>query len=484
MATVLTSLLCLGLSLGQKIHAQAGTLPKPTIWAEPGSMSPQGRPVIIWCQGSLEAEAYFLYREGARGPWGRQLPLGPRSKVKFFIPRMTVDYAGRAHCYYLSNSGASGHSDPLDLVMIGVYGQPTLSALPSPVVTSGGTVTLQCGSWVGYDRFVLSQEGEHEQSWLLDPQRRSDGLFQAEFRFDTVVPNQRWTFRCHGLYRNYSHVWSTPSDSLDLLVSGLYRKPELLQSLPNHLLVSGEHRTLRCLSDVRYERFALFKEGGLDFQQQLAVPHGWQPLIGISQAHFHLGNVTHSHGGKYRCYGGYTHSHEWSAPSEPLEVLVTGELPYAPSLSVWPGPAVVSGGKVTLQCASSNQADAFLLFKEGGEKRLLHLMARPQGKQKQANFTMNPVTSAHAGTYRCYGSLSTSPYILSWPSGPLELRVSGPPVQNGPSLKMPEPKSGPPLPDYILVTLIHTSLSGLLLLVTGALVCLAWHSQRRNQGAK
>ncbi|XP_046538061.1 leukocyte immunoglobulin-like receptor subfamily B member 2, partial [Equus quagga] len=31
----------------------------------------------------------------------------------------------------------------------------------------------------------------------------------------------------------------------------------------------------------------------------------------------------------------------------------------------------------------------------------------------------------HEGTYRCYGSNSTSPYLLSLPSDPLELRVSG-----------------------------------------------------------
>ncbi|XP_075393940.1 leukocyte immunoglobulin-like receptor subfamily A member 5 [Tenrec ecaudatus] len=191
MSTMLTSLLCLGLSLGQKIHTQAGTLPKPTIWAEPGSMSLQGRPVTIWCQGPLKAKAYFLYREGDRVPWGRQLPQGPRRKVKFSIPQMTMDYAGQSRCYYLSNTGPSRHSDPLDLVMTGVYDQPTLLALPSPVVTSGGTVALQGGSRVGYDRFILSQKGEHEQSWALDPQPCSNGLFRAEFTFGSMIPNQR-----------------------------------------------------------------------------------------------------------------------------------------------------------------------------------------------------------------------------------------------------------------------------------------------------
>ena len=38
---------------------------------------------------------------------------------------------------------------------------------------------------------------------------------------------------------------------------------------------------------------------------------------------------------------------------------------------------------------------------------------------------MSPVTSAHGGTYRCYRSLSTDPYLLSQPSEPLALVVSG-----------------------------------------------------------
>ena len=46
-------------------------------------------------------------------------------------------------------------------------------------------------------------------------------------------------------------------------------------------------------------------------------------------------------------------------------------------------------------------------------------------QQSQAQFPMSPVTSAHGGTYRCYSSNSSAPYLLSQHSDPLELRVSG-----------------------------------------------------------
>ena len=69
--------------------------------------------------------------------------------------------------------------------------------------------------------------------------------------------------------------------------------------------------------------------------------------------------------------------------------------------------------------------DTFLLSKEGAAHPPLRLRSQPQAGQNQAQFSMGPVTSAHGGTYRCYGSLSRDPYLLSQPSQPLELVISG-----------------------------------------------------------
>ncbi|XP_077918678.1 leukocyte immunoglobulin-like receptor subfamily B member 3 isoform X5 [Halichoerus grypus] len=421
MTPTLTALLCLGLSVGPRTRVQAGTLPKPTIWAEPGSVIPWGTPVTIWCQGSLEAQEYLLHKDGNLVAWDKPPALEPGDKAKFSIRYMRDVYAGRYRCNYLSPTGWSEPSDPLELVVTGWQGKPSLSALPSPVVTSGGNVTLQCGSWMGLHKFVLMKEGDNQTSWTLDSQRAPSGEFQALFPVGPVTPSLRWTFRCYGYYSNNPQVWSYPSDPLELLVSGALGKPSLLTQ-QGPVVTSGQSLTLQCRSDVGYDRFALSKEGARDPPQLL----GRQPQAGLSGPDFYLGPVRPSHGGRYTCYGGRNVSSEWSAPSDPLDILVAGQLPYTPSLSVQPGPTVASGENVTLLCQSWSSADTFLLSKEGAADPPLRLRSKHRAGQHQAEFSVSPVTSAHGGTYRCYGSSSTSPYLLSQPSDPLELLVSGP----------------------------------------------------------
>ncbi|XP_053518569.1 leukocyte immunoglobulin-like receptor subfamily B member 1 isoform X9 [Artibeus jamaicensis] len=307
-----------GLSMGLRTPVQAGTLPKPTLWAEPGPVIPWGSSVTIWCQGPLQAQEFHLYKDGSPAALDRQISQYPRKNVKFSIIQMTEFTAGRYQCYYVSPTGWSEDSDPLELVVTGVYSKPSLSALPSPVVTSGANVTLQCGSRQGFDRFILTREGEDRVSWTLDSQQHLSGQSQALFPVGPVTPKHRWTFRCYGCYWNRPHMWSQPSDPMELLIPG-------------------------------------------------AMVDTASPL--------------------------------------------SGQPPVTPWTSWW---------------------------QEGTANPPLRLRSQSRAQQHQAEFSMGPVTSAHKGTYRCYSSLSIFPYLLSQPSDPLELLVSGPsgnpsPLPTGPT---------------------------------------------------
>nr|XP_045236905.1 leukocyte immunoglobulin-like receptor subfamily B member 1 isoform X12 [Macaca fascicularis] len=421
MTPILTVLICLGLSLGPRTHVQAGILPKPMLWAEPDRVITQGSPVTLRCQGNLEALGYHLYRERKSASWITSIRPELVRKGQFPIPSITWEDAGRYRCQYYSHSWWSEHSDPLELVVTGAYSKPTLSALPSPVVASGGNVTLQCDSRVAFDGFILCKEGEDEHSQCLNSQPRTRGSSRAVFSVGPVSPSRRWSYRCYGYDSSFPYVWSLPSDLLELLVSGVSKKPSLSVQ-PGPVVAPGDKVTLQCGSDAGYDRFVLYKEGEREFLQR----PGRQPQAGLSQANFTLGPVSHSHGGQYRCCGAHNLSSEWSAPSDPLDILISGQTHARPSLSVQPGPTVASGENVTLLCQSQGWMDTFFLTKEGAADAPLHLKSKRRSHIYQAEFPMGPVTSAHAGTYRCYGSFSSNPYLLTHPSEPLELVVSGP----------------------------------------------------------
>ncbi|KAM5297556.1 LOW QUALITY PROTEIN: leukocyte immunoglobulin-like receptor subfamily A member 6 [Glossophaga mutica] len=444
MPPTLTALLCLGLSVGLRTPVQAGTLPKPTLWAEPGPLVPPFSPVTIWCQESLQAQEFRLDKEGSTAPWDRQKPLDPRNKAKFSITYMQ-SYAGRYRCYYLSQGVWSEHSDPLELVVTGFsyYSKPSLSALPSPVVTSGGTVTLQCGSWQGFDRFILTKEGEDRlSSWTLDSQPHPSGQVQALFPVGPVTPSDRWTFRCYGCYRNRPHQWSLPSDSLELLVSALLNSCLLLKSssssssmFPKFLsllglgfclgqrmwTLAGGHVTLQCHSHPPFTSFKLTKRSGTP------SPELQRDYINT----FTMSSVTMAHAGSYRCFGRHSHTSGWSVSSNALDIIVSGVFK-KPSLSAQPGSLVHTGEAVTLRCHSELVFDQFVLRKDEDTQHSWQVVEKLHARNRQAHFSMGPMTPARAGTYRCYGSFHHSPYEWSAPSDPLKVVITG--MQKKPTL--------------------------------------------------
>uniref|UniRef100_A0A452R0M9 Immunoglobulin domain-containing protein n=1 Tax=Ursus americanus TaxID=9643 RepID=A0A452R0M9_URSAM len=363
------------------------TLPKPTIWAEPGSAIPWWTSVTIWCQGSLEAREYRLLKEGKLETWDTQKPPEPGDKANFFIRYMRVIHTGRYRCDYLSPTGWSEPSEPLELVVTGPspgdHNKPQLSALPSPVVASGGNVTLQCASWLGFDRFVLMKEGERQPSSTLVSQRAPSVGSQALFLVGPVTPSLRWTFRCYGYYNNTPQIWSYPSDPLELRVSGSHGKHNLT-ALPSPVVASGGNVTLQCASWVGSDRFVLMREG--------------EPPSGQFQALFSVGPVTPSPRWTFRCYGYYNNAPQvWSCPSDPLQLQVSGTLP-KPSIWADPGHIVTQGRPVTIWCQASLRADGYYLYKEKVSEPFWE--TSPDSSNK-AGFPFASMSSHTAGRYQC-----------------------------------------------------------------------------------
>lgn len=79
-----------------------------------------GSPVTIWCQGSLQAEAYHLYKERGSQTLDTRVPQEYSNKVGFLIKSVSSPYAGWYQCaYFTRRNGWSERSDPLSLVVTG-----------------------------------------------------------------------------------------------------------------------------------------------------------------------------------------------------------------------------------------------------------------------------------------------------------------------------------------------------------------------------
>uniref|UniRef100_A0A8C0RB12 Natural cytotoxicity triggering receptor 1 n=3 Tax=Canis lupus TaxID=9612 RepID=A0A8C0RB12_CANLF len=211
MTSTLTALLFLGEFLHTGETEFGKILSKPIIWVKPNFMIPKGMPVLIWCQGTPEAIEYQLHLEGHL--YAQQSPkqLERRNTVMFRIPKMTLLTAGQYRCFYRIKELWSKPSDPLDLVVTGMYDTPTLSVHPGNKVISGKNVTFSCRLDTATNKFFLLKEGRSSH-----PQHRY-GNIQVEFPIGPVTTAHRGTYRCFGSYNN--HAWSFPSKPVKLLVT-------------------------------------------------------------------------------------------------------------------------------------------------------------------------------------------------------------------------------------------------------------------------
>ncbi|XP_064149402.1 leukocyte immunoglobulin-like receptor subfamily A member 6 isoform X3 [Loxodonta africana] len=404
-------------------------LPRPSILAKPGSVILWGRPVTFVCRGPPRVDIFCLQKRGKLSYVDVKNHLRLKTEAEFPITSVSEDTAGLYRCIYYKQSNWSKYSEFLKLEVIGAPGDISPSPTEADSVTGNGLISRM---FQDYGRRLP----------------RATRLSQL-------------------------NIWLSLGQRIQVQPGERPGSPSSLLTQWGPIVASAESLILQCHSDVKYDRFTLSKEGTRDLPQGL----GWQPQRGNSQVDFPLGRVNRTHKGQY---SGYNLSQEWLVPSDPLDILVaeprwrwgntthflllSRKAPYIPSLSAHSAPDVASGENVTLQCHSWSSMDTFLLSKEAGVDSPLHLRSVHQAGMNQAYFTMGPVTSGHMGTYRRYGSLSISPYLLSYPSGPLNLKVSASTSKS-----------------YTVGNCVRMGLAGMVLLIPVVILAEAGNSQCRSQ---
>ncbi|KAM9226217.1 LOW QUALITY PROTEIN: platelet glycoprotein VI [Dugong dugon] len=177
-----------------------------------------------------------------------------------------------------------------------------------------------------------------------------------------------------------------------------------------------------------------------------------------------------SFAGQYRC--SYQNGTLWSPPSDLLDLVATGVFS-KPSLSAWPSSAVSPGRDVTLSCQAQYGFDRFALHKEGDPGP-----SKSPERWYQAEFPIITVTAAHSGTYRCYSFSSSSPYLWSHPSDPLELVVTGTSKNTVFSTESGSP-TGPPHQHYTEGNLVRICLGAVILVLLVGILAEDWHSRKK-----
>ncbi|XP_012498447.1 PREDICTED: platelet glycoprotein VI [Propithecus coquereli] len=115
---------------------------------------------------------------------------------------------------------------PSALFCLGVYNKPSLLAQPSPAVSPGGDVTLQCQTPYSFDQFALYKEGDPE------PYKNPEMWYRASFPIVTVTAAHSGTYRCYSFSSSNPYEWSAPSDPLELVVTGTSVTPSQLPAGP------------------------------------------------------------------------------------------------------------------------------------------------------------------------------------------------------------------------------------------------------------
>ncbi|XP_073913479.1 leukocyte immunoglobulin-like receptor subfamily A member 5 [Castor canadensis] len=212
---------------------------------------------------------------------------------------------------------------------------PSIWATPGLVVLQGSSVSIFCGGPPGTTQHRLKQAGSSREwhpgalkfsAQYQDAVSESGSWKKNQPFFESIQEGQEFlispVFQAHaGLLNGSRHEWSTPSDFLEVLVTGMYKKPQL-SALRGPSMTQHE-KILQCHSETWFDVFLLSRDDSTNYSQCLKS----QYKQGFFQANFTLGSKWKTRRDTYRCYGSQSFFPSlWSDPSKSLTFLGRGSV--------------------------------------------------------------------------------------------------------------------------------------------------------------
>ncbi|XP_012411925.1 immunoglobulin superfamily member 1 [Trichechus manatus latirostris] len=451
-----------------------GQLPKPIFWILAESSTLPGCNVNVLCHGWLQDLVFMLFKEGYAEPVDCQVPTG--AVAIFSIDNMTPENEGvyicRTHIQMLPTLW-SEPSNPLKLVIAGLYPKPTLTAYPGLILAPGESLNLRCQGPIYGMTFALMRLEDLEKSFYHKRPIKNE----AYFFFRALKINNAGHYLC--FYYDGSYRGSLLSDILKIWVTDKPPKPSL-SAWPSTMFKLGKTITLQCRVPRPVLEFSLEREDGATSQKfsvdgdfiisnvegkgtgtyscscrleahpdiwshrseplklmgpaacclavgsavdKAEMPEtqnqdgtGWiatRPASELVRAAFPLGALTQNHVGSYHC-------HSWeemavSEPSEALELVGTDILP-KPVISASPP---IRGQELQIRCKGWLAGMGFALYKDGEQEPVQQLSV----VGKEAFFTIQRMEDKNEGNYSCRTHTEKRPFKWSESSEPLELVI-------------------------------------------------------------
>ncbi|XP_069320531.1 immunoglobulin superfamily member 1 isoform X1 [Eulemur rufifrons] len=374
--------------------------PKPTLLVKPGPLVFPGKNVTLHCQGTFQGMRFALLQEGTQVPIQFQSVSG--NSADFLLHNVGAEDSGNYSCIYyettMLNRG-SYLSTPLMILVTDTLPKPRLFPEPSSVIPMGENVTLWCQGPLRGVRYIL-----HKEADATSPQRWGPTSNDGAFPITNISSASIGRYSCC-----YHPNWTSPlkiqpSNTVELIVTGLLPKPSLLAQ-PGPMVVPGENMTFQCQGEFLDSTFVLLKEGTQEPLKKQR-PRGYR-------ADFRMPAVRNEDSGIYSCVY-YLASDPFKASnhSDSLEIWVTDKPP-KPSLAAWPSTVFKLGKDITLQCRGPLPGVEFVLEHDGEEA--------PQQFSEDGDFVINNSEGKGIGNYSCSYRLQAHPDIWSEPSDSLEL---------------------------------------------------------------
>ncbi|XP_041510439.1 leukocyte immunoglobulin-like receptor subfamily A member 5 [Microtus oregoni] len=197
----------------QKIWAQHGSPPQPSIWVSPGVVVSTGSDVTIFCRTLPGVTTVRLACLAPSTVWYDGTPQGAQEVFELSLKNITQSNAGVYFCAYFNGSQWSRNSNNLELVITGVYNEKSfLSADSGPQEISERNMTLLCHTHPSFDIFILCRGGSASFPQSCSRQDHST------FLISPVSPGNKTTYRCFGSHKQASYLWSLPSDLLEFSI--------------------------------------------------------------------------------------------------------------------------------------------------------------------------------------------------------------------------------------------------------------------------